>query len=207
MKTLIYTVVAFSMVWSYPLAAGPVNTYDYARVIRVEPVYESTYRNKPGRECRDSSPHHYRHSQHRRGHHSWSHDNYSEHTYSHQNAAPAVVGAIIGGAIGNAIGHNKSNKKVGLAVGAILGGAIGHDISHQQSRHYQHHYHDRHDRHRHYKKRRCSVNYESSNAYRRLKGYSVTYRYKGQRYNTFTQEHPGHKIKVKINVTPVVQGY
>ncbi|XOV78596.1 MAG: glycine zipper 2TM domain-containing protein [Aestuariibacter sp.] len=197
MKKLIYSIAIMSMAFAGPLMAGTNYAYDYARVIKAEPVYETIYHDVPVRQCHYSTPRRY----HKHPH------SHREHSY--HSATPTVMGAIIGGAIGNAIGHNKSNKKVGMAAGAILGGAIGHDIAQQKRHHYYDGHHTKHYRHtRHYgKTRHCSVSYESSESYRRLKGYHVTYQYKGERYDTFTHEHPGHKIKIKINISPAVQGY
>ena len=36
-----------------------------------------------------------------------------------------------------------------------------------------------------------------------LAGFNVTYKYKGNVFHTFTEEHPGHRITVKLNIAPV----
>lgn len=103
------------------------------------------------------------------------------------SATPTVLGAIIGGAVGNAIGHNKTNKRIGTLAGVILGGAIGQDVARQQPS--------------------MVVRTQCTNRVpvvrqRQLTGYNVTYRYHGQHYTTFMHQHPGKKIKLKIQVTP-----
>ena len=191
MKKLIFISAVMSMILSGQVIAGQPHSYDYATVIKAVPAYETVHHDIPVRRCHSSSPRRYH-----------NHSPHSHHPgYS---ATPTIAGAIIGGAIGNAIGHNKRNKKVGLVAGAMLGGAIGHDISHHQRRYKHSHQHQK----RHYRKnRRCTVSYEPGDSYRQLTGYHVTYYYKGERYQTFTHEHPGHKIKVQVNVTPVDQRY
>ena len=119
------------------------------------------------------------------------HTHYRKTYHSNNSATGTVVGAIIGGAIGNAIGHNKSNKKVGLIAGAALGGAIGHDISRHQPRH------------GHYKKvRNCEVVYHNVEQIKELKGYNVTYSYRGETLHSFMHQHPGKKLKIRVQVSP-----
>lgn len=211
MKKIMCVVGGISLLFSgYTLADHDDDyhsrNYDYARVTHVEPVYRTVYHDVPTRRCYHDSPRrHYGHSG-RHGYKRYSSHRHEPHRdyYHHSSATPTIVGAVIGGAIGNAIGHNKSNKKVGTAVGAILGGAIAHDIAHAD-RGYHSHYTE-HAHHRPYSRKRCTVSYEYSETTRELRGYNVTYRYKGERYHTFTHEHPGHRIRVKINVTPAIHG-
>lgn len=103
------------------------------------------------------------------------------------SSTPTVLGAIIGGALGNAVGHNTTNKRIGTVAGAILGGSIGHDIGQTQPvRQFR---------------QVCSRSITTIKK-RQLRGYNVTYRYHGQHYTTFMTRHPGHKIKLKIQLTP-----
>lgn len=102
-----------------------------------------------------------------------------------RSATPVVMGAIIGGALGHAVGNNKTNKKVGMVAGAVLGGSIGNDSRHTPQGYYED----------------CrTVN--SSVQYRQvLDGYQVSYRYKGQTFQTFTDQHPGNRIALKVTTT------
>jgi len=77
-----------------------------ARVVDVEPVYETVRYSVPVESCRMD----YGRSR------------------SRSYTGP-VVGAVIGGAVGHAVGHHKRNKQVGAVVGALLGGAIGADVA------------------------------------------------------------------------------
>lgn len=105
----------------------------------------------------------------------------------HRDGAPTVAGAIIGGVIGNAIGDNRAST----VAGAIIGGSLAHSSSH----------------HSHRVERRCDLAYESTRKVKKLKGYKVKYRYKGETYRTFMRKHPGNKIKVRVKVSPAHYEY
>lgn len=93
-----------------PTHAGHRPTADYARVIDVDPIYETIAREIPRQEC------------------------WQESVPAHRSATGPILGAIIGGALGNELGHHKSNKQVGAVVGAVLGASIGNDISRRHGR-------------------------------------------------------------------------
>jgi uncharacterized protein YcfJ len=116
--------------------------------------------------------------------------NYSTSHYSspRNSATSTIIGGLIGGAIGNNLGHNKSNKRVGAAAGAILGAAIASDLNHSQS-------------YNSYNNNRCSTRYESRYT-QEVIAYNVSYQYRGQVYHTRTQQHPGNRIKVKLQFEP-----
>lgn len=105
----------------------------------------------------------------------------------HHDGTSTVAGAIIGGVIGNAIGDNRAST----VAGAIIGGSLGHSASYRP-RHVE---------------RRCDVAYESSRKVKKLKGYKVKYRYRGDTYHTFMRKHPGDKIKVRVKVSPAHYEY
>lgn len=208
MNKLIKNLSILSLMFSVPVLADHQH-HEYGRVVSAEPVYHYVEHSTPVTHCYPQ-----KHRKYRR--------HYS--TY-HHSATPTIVGAIVGGAIGHAIGHNKTNKKIGLAAGAILGGSIGHDVSKNHS--HKGHGYRRHDyqvnSHRHYSYRKhgyrnhhsdhyyagehCSVTYEYGPRVKKLKGYNVTYRYKGDRYYTFTKHHPGKRIRLQVNVTPADYDY
>lgn len=111
MKTLLLTTLCACLVIASPSYAKKRSHYDnrhidYARVVNVEPIYETISYKEPHRECY-----------------------YEKRRVQRKDSHTAViVGSLIGGAIGNELGHNKSNKKVGAVAGALLGGSIAHDI-------------------------------------------------------------------------------
>lgn len=89
--------------------------YDYAKVVRVEPIYHYVTISQPVEQCYPVERRTYRRA-HR------------------DNAAPTLMGAVIGGVIGNAIGDNRAST----VAGAIIGGSIGHNANHSYSRVEQH---------------------------------------------------------------------
>ena len=91
-----------------------------------------------------------------------------------------VVGSVIGGTIGHATGK-RGNKGITTLAGAIIGGAVANELTH-----------DRHDHDSYY----CETHYKKVKKVRVLKGYDVTYRYKGRVYNAFREHKPGKHIKI-----------
>jgi len=110
----------------------------------------------------------------------------------HASATGTILGGIIGAAIGNELGHKKSNKRVGAVAGAVLGASIGSNISRSSS----------HSKTVYGEQRHCEVTHRIRKE-EELVGYQVTYKYRGQTYQTRTARHPGKKLKVAVNVSPV----
>jgi len=54
-----------------------------------------------------------------------------------------------------------------------------------------------------YEVERCETRYVTQED-KEIDGYYVTYRYAGREYTTRTQEHPGKRIRVRVDVTPAV---
>lgn len=151
--------------------------YDYAKVKEVTPIYKTYQHRVPEENC-------------------WVETVKTERHRPRRNSATStLVGGLIGGAIGHAVGHNKSNKRVGAVVGSALGLSIGHDIGrrNRQPDRYDVSYDD---------VERCEVSYQTETE-ERLTGYDVTYKYRGEIYSTFMEEHPGKRIKVSVNIQPV----
>jgi uncharacterized protein YcfJ len=150
------------------------NSYtDYAKVTNVSPIYETITIREPHKQC-----------------------HLEERTVRHSNprsATPTILGALIGGAIGNGLGHNKSNKRVGAVAGAILGGSIASDLN----RNNQHH-----KRHQTKTERICSTSYSTRHE-KQVSGYNVDYKYRGHIYNTIMDTHPGDRIQVAVDVSPI----
>lgn len=158
-------------------ASATMPIFDYARVIETTPIYKKVQHIKPHKQCYSTKRHNYR----------------RQHSASYDSATPEIFGAVIGGAIGNAIGHNKSNKKVGTIVGAVLGASIAHDVEQQNNRHYNNS--KRHHQH-------CKYVDKVYNVENRLKGYEVTYKYRGEIFQTFTKKHPGKRLRIALTVSP-----
>ncbi len=102
-----------------------------------------------------------------------------------------IVGGLIGAALGHELGHSKRNKDVGAVAGGLLGASIGRDLSRNSGSTVR--YRDQ---------QVCHTRYHTE--YReQLLGYDVTYRYQGRLYQTHTQQHPGSRIPVDVQVRPV----
>lgn len=98
-----------------------------------------------------------------------------------ENAGKAILGGIIGGAIGNRFGKGRG-RDASTALGVLIGAGIGADSNnrrhHRQSCYVETFYHNE----------------------ERFMGYDVTYEFKGQLYQTQMQQHPGDRVRLRVNV-------
>jgi len=158
------------------------SAYDYARVVNVDPIYETYQVNHPIEKCYDKRvPVTY------------------EKRYSDRGSrTPDILGAVIGGAIGNQFGDGRG-RKIATVAGAVLGGSIGRDVrrANKHKRHY-----DRHEPVRYRTVQHCEVK-DSYTTKQEIVGYDVDYKYRGNVFHTRLDQDPGEKIKVKVTVNPV----
>lgn len=151
--------------------------YDYAEVVRVDPIIESTSRPVYRDECWDE-PVTYREP--------------SRYVRHGGPRTPAVLGGILGGVVGNQFGGGRG-RDAATAAGAILGYSMVRDA---QGGHYE--------GGRTYTsyERRCTqrTDYQRDD---HVTGYDVTYRYQGRIYNTITDYPPGDRLRVRVDVSPV----
>ena len=154
--------------------------FDFAKVVDARPIYREVEVSNPVREC-------------------WDEPVIQSHrSTNHKSASGMAVGGILGGVIGHQIGKG-NGKKLATAVGTIIGAQIGHDAvnGHVQSGQGQ-----GHDSYTEYQQRcgvRHQVSYEEV-----LDGYHVTYRYQGERYQIRMPYDPGKRIKLRIQIEPVI---
>ena len=198
-------------------------TYDYARVLRVDPVIGSDYGNRDNRSTRSSPQCHYRQAddvyagndryyndndryrddryQDRDGYYNGN-DGYRDNRGNEANRTVAtVIGGIAGAVLGSKIGDG-SGRYVGTAVGSMVGGMAGRSIYDNSQRNRQ-------------LERRGTVRvcdpvpvtsrdgYYDDDQYddeERLSGYDVTYEYANRTYRTRTNYHPGDRIRVRVDV-------
>lgn len=104
------------------------------------------------------------------------------------NAAGTVLGAIVGGALGNTVGKGDGRKAATVA-GAVIGGAVGNNASSRDDRYYNS------------TETRCQMVDERYDE-RRLTGYEVQYRYRGDVYISHLDYDPGERIRVRVSVVP-----
>ena len=186
--------------------------YDYARVIRVDPIIEgdryggrtvSTAQRCYYRDADDqyvSDDGYYgddRYRDDRDG------DRYGDDRYRGTDTGrtvATVIGGIAGAVLGSKIGDG-SGRYVGTAVGSMVGGMAGRSI------------YDNTQRNRQVRRgtvRVCDpqpVNggYNGHDGYNgdgRVTGYDVTYEYANRTYHTRTSYHPGDRIRVRVDVRP-----
>ena len=149
--------------------------YDFARVIDVQPLYREIRVRQPVRECWDEPVYHTEHG-------------------GHKSAGGMLAGGLIGGIIGHQIGKGRGNK-VATAVGTLIGAQIGHDAVNGHVK----------------PPRQTVVGYEERCTTRHqvsyeqvVDAYDVTYKYRGRIYHVEMPYDPGKRIKMRIQITPVI---
>lgn len=110
-----------------------------------------------------------------------------EHREGYDNkVGGAVIGAIVGGALGSTVGKGDGRKAATIA-GAVIGGTVGHNVAGEgYSRHAE---------------TRCRV-INGVVEERRIMGYDVQYRYRGDIYASHLDYDPGERVRVRVSVTP-----
>ena len=196
----------------YASVEGPY--YDYARVLRVDPVLQQTaptrvssnrcytetdqYASNDGYDDRYDS----------RGYDSRGYDDrryddrydsrYGDRGYGTETGrnVATVIGGIVGAALGSKVGGG-SARYATAAVGSMVGGMAGRGVYEQAQRNKQ-------------PPRRATVSvcdpvdarddgrYSTS----AVTMYDVTYEYAGRQYVTRTDHHPGDRMRVRVDVRP-----
>jgi uncharacterized protein YcfJ len=206
---------ASAQVSSYPSYSNGDGYYDYARVLRVDPVYDSRYGGRyaastgttrcvedrtyaggyndryDDRYQRDG---YYRDDYYRDGYRDRS--GYGGGYGSGTGATAAtVIGGIVGAVVGSKVGGG-SARYATSAIGSMVGGMAGRQIYEQTQR-------NRAANQRVGVARACDPvpvgDYESG---RGVSTYDVTYEYGGRNYTTRTSYHPGDRIRVRVDVRP-----
>ena len=179
--------------------------YDYARVIRVDPVLDGRYSSTSGtgQRCYDSySAGSYERDGYYRndGYRNNGYDGYGQPQYGStagRNVA-TVVGGIAGAVLGSKVGGG-SGTYAATAIGSMVGGMAGRQIYDQTQR-------DRYVRPG--VVRVCDPepvrggygSYRTNDG--RASAYDVTYEYNGRRYTRRMDYHPGDRVRVRVDVSP-----
>ena len=182
---------------SLPAAAGKHRghsnysnaNFDYARVVSVNPVFETYQVNHPVEHCWNEQMQV----------HDRAYSNNSRHR--NKSATPVILGAIIGGIVGNRVGKSGGGRSrdVATVAGAVLGGSVASDVKRNNRRN---HYDNGYQTTRYETVQRCELQ-DSYVTKQKVVGYDVAYKYRGNVFHTKTNKHPGDKIKVKVSVNPV----
>lgn len=157
--------------------------YDWAKVVDVAPIIGESSRPVHREQCWDEPVRE-----------RYVYDDYRR----PRGSAGPVLGAIVGGVVGNQFGSG-SGKVAMTAAGAALGHAIARDSQRYDDR-YAYSRHPGYERVTYAERCRTVTDYVRDE---RVMGYDVTYRYHGQTYRTRTDYHPGDRIRVRVDVTPM----
>jgi len=152
---------------------GAGDDYDYAPVVRVDPIVRQVRIETPRREC-------------------WDETRVVEsrpHISDPAVGGRTLLGAVIGGVIGHQFGSGRGQDAATVA-GAVIGSGVGYDSARRRSAGVEEQV-----------VQRCATRYE--NEYEeRIDGYRVTYEYHGRKYTTQMPYDPGEKIRVRVAVAP-----
>ncbi len=155
---------------------GARSFVDSAKVVDVEPIVRTVRVDSPRRECWDEEV------QQRGASHAAS-------------AGSMIVGGAIGGLVGHQLGRRVDKgrgRHAAALVGTLIGAAVGHDsAAHGGEPRVSY-------------RERCRV-YHDYQSEERIEGYRVTYRYKGEEFQTVMDEHPGKRIQVRVQVAPIAR--
>ena len=191
-------------------------SYDYARVIRVDPVIggyrgTSSYGNQRCYETQTAGGYQgggyygndgYRDSGYRNNG-SYGNDPYGRSSYGGGNSTgrnvATVVGGIAGAVLGSKIGGG-TGTYAATAIGSMVGGMAGRQVYDQTQR-------DRYTPSG--TVRVCDPEPVGRDGYgysrtgdSRASAYNVTYEYNGRRYTRRMDYHPGDRVRVRVDVSP-----
>ena len=103
-------------------------------------------------------------------------------------AAGTVIGAIVGGVLGSTVGKGDGRKAATVA-GAVVGGAVGNHAAQGGD-----HYYSDVEQH-------CRL-VDDFTEERRVVGYDVQYRYRGDVFMSRLDYDPGERIRVRVSIEP-----
>ena len=175
-KNMFKSIVLLSLI-STAYADRYDSEYTYAPVVDVQPIY-STYQIPEEHRVCENRPNRTRHYNSNR---------------RHSNAGGAILGGIIGGLVGNHFGDGRG-RDAATAAGIIAGAAIGSNarpVGYYDNR--------RHGRRYNRHQRRCYTETEYRQE-QRISGYDVSYDYDGKIHHTRLQNHPGDRVRIRVNV-------
>lgn len=148
--------------------------YTSARVLEVRPLYRYFRVNRPHKDC-------------------WYEEEERRVHGDSSGAGQTILGGIIGGALGSRVGKG-DGKKAATVLGAIVGAKIASDAHKRNNPDQDEYYVDR--------KRVCR-RVDQYHEERRIVGFQVRYEYDHKTYTTRTKNHPGNRLRLRVQVSPV----
>jgi len=103
------------------------------------------------------------------------------------STAGTILGAVVGGVLGNTVGKGDGRRAATVA-GAVAGGAVGNRVSNRGGSYET-------------TQTRCRE-VTSVSEQRRIVGYDVEYKYRGEVYVSRLSYDPGERLRVRVNVQP-----
>jgi len=186
--------------------AGPTSyssQVDFARVVRVDPVFETYSQPVSAPRCYERPTYVQGGSDYYGGDGYNNNDGYYDQYGSQRRSAgteggrtaATVVGGIVGAVLGSKVGGG-SARYATSAIGSMVGGMAGRSI-YEQSKRSQ-------EPPRTGSVRVCDPvpNNGYANEQRSVTAYDVTYEYAGKTYRTRTDHNPGDRIRVRVDVRP-----
>ncbi|MGJ4730604.1 glycine zipper 2TM domain-containing protein [Luteimonas sp. SDU101] len=176
--------------------------YDWARVVRVDPVFDGRARPvQDPRRCQTRRDGYVSSDPYRDGYgNDRGYDGYADpYRQSRRDengrTLATVVGGIAGAVLGSQVGGG-SGRYIGTAVGSMVGGVAGRGIYEANRRE-----RDAYVTVCEPDPYRGEVYDSGGDAYgRAVDRYDVTYEYAGRHYTTRTGYHPGDRIRVRVDV-------
>ncbi|WP_434028533.1 glycine zipper 2TM domain-containing protein [[Pseudomonas] boreopolis] len=161
--------------------------YDYARVVRVDPIIVSDYAERSEPRCYERPADGY--VDRGGGYYDGYGGGYASPGNRSGRSLATVVGGVAGAVLGSRVGGG-SGRLVGTAIGTMVGGVAGRSI-----------YDANHPGYAQGSVRVCDpVTYRDERE--RVDGYDVTYEYAGRTYHTRSDYNPGDRIRVRVDVVP-----
>lgn len=188
----------------YGSSADAGGYYDYARVIRVDPVFDEAYRGQSGAGVRcyeTTTPIAGGDAGGYRGDDGYGGGYYRGDDGRRGDGAGRSMATIAGGVIGAVLGSNVgggSGKIAATAVGSMVGGIAGREIYDQSQQ-------DRYPRAGTVRVCDPEPVRDGYGGYRGeagVRAYDVTYDYNGHRYTRRMDYNPGDRIRVRVEVIP-----
>lgn len=164
-------------------ADPPSSYYVSADVLRVDPIYTTRTIEQPVRHCTNET----REVVHQ-------HD-YERRRPDENYFVPGLFGGVIGGLIGNQFGGG-SGKKALTVIGALAGSSIARDAARRRND-------DRDHYHNSNRTKVCRTTYETE-VVEDVSAYDVTYEYGGKQFSKRMTEHPGERVRIRVQLEPVL---